>query len=185
MHAWTKLAVTDEDGESIVGSTAHEEAARLLKLAAKENIPQAFHYLGILYEYGLGVPRDFEKAMESYTRAAESQYIESIYHLALMYAFGRGGPIDYRRAIALLEGAGRADHAPSSYYMGVFKMNGYGCQPSYEEAVNWFEKAAALDDYRVSARASKAAHELTQMLADAHEYNEQLLASMQQRSDRD
>ena len=179
MRAWSAGATPDVP----VGRTPHEEAARLLTLAAADNIPQAFHYLGILHEYGLGVPRDAERARMLYTRAAEERYIESMYHLALMQAFGRGGAIDYRAALALFEAGGRADHAPSSYYMGVFKTYGYGCEPDYAEAVNWFEKAAALDDYRVSVKASAAATELTTLLSEADTYNNELIELMKARSD--
>ena len=173
----------DKNEGNYVGNTAHEEAFRLLKLAAKEDIPQAFHYLGILYEYGLGIPQDFSHARSHYLRAAENRYIESMYHLALMFAFGRGGEVDYRGAIVLLEAAGRADHAPSCYYMGVFKMYGYACEPDYNAAYNWFEKAAALDDYRISAQAAKSASHLGALLAEANEYNTNLIEEMKRASE--
>ena len=190
MKAWKGVIDTtvdqdrnlDKDEANYVGNTAHEEAARLLKLAANEDIPQAFHYLGILYEYGLGVPQDFKQARSHYHRAAENRYIESMYHLALMFAFGRGGEVDYRGAIVLLEAAGRADHAPSCYYMGVFKMYGYACEPNYDAAYNWFEKAAALDDYRISAQAATSASHLGTLITEANDYNNNLMEEMKQAS---
>jgi len=179
MRAWSAGATPDMP----VGRTPHEEAARLLTLAAEDNIPQAFHYLGVLHEYGLGVRKDSVRARTLYGRAAEERYIESMYHLALMQAFGRGGSVDYRAALALLEAGGRADHAPSCYYMGVFKTYGYGCEPDYAEAINWFEKAAALDDYRVSVKAFAAAAELKTLVAEADAYNNELLELMKSRSE--
>jgi len=61
------------------------------------------------------------------------------------------------------------------YYIGVFKFNGYGCQTNYEHAINWFERAAALDDPRVSHDAEKAAEELKLKMEDARRQNDAVL----------
>jgi TPR repeat protein len=88
-----------------------------------------------------------------------------------MYAFGRGLDQDFGRARPLLEVAAAVQHAPSIYYIGVFKTYGYGCQVNYDQAINWFERAAGLDDFRVSAKAAKAAEELRVAVDGAHLQN--------------
>jgi TPR repeat protein len=47
-----------------------QEAARLLKLAADQDLPVAQRMLGTLYESGRGVPQDVAHAKEWYRRAA-------------------------------------------------------------------------------------------------------------------
>ena len=56
----------------------------------------------------VGVPQNFKKAMEYYTRAAEKQYVESMYHAALMHLYGRSGTLAYPQALALLEAGEKA-----------------------------------------------------------------------------
>jgi TPR repeat protein len=161
----------------------YTEAAALLRDAASAGIPQAFHYQGVLYEYGLGVPQDFAVAMSNYERAAELQYVESMYHLALMYAYGRGCVQDHRRALSLFEAGAVTEHAPSAYYMGIYRMYGYGCEPNYNQALTWFERAGSLDDPRVSAKAAAAAAELRQLIEEANEQNEEMLNELRKRSE--
>lgn len=158
---------------------SYAEAAALFRKAIDANIPQAMHSLALMHEYGQGVQQSFDAAVKLYRRAAELQHVESMYNLGLMYAFGRGGEQDFPRARVLLESAAKSNHAPSIYYIGVFKTYGYGCEVMYDQAVNWFERAAGLDDYRVSEKAAKAAEELRTKLAEANARNEELLDKFQ------
>lgn len=75
------------------------EASNYIKVAAESGIPQAEHTLGLMYEYGYGVPYNLKQAAVYYKRATEKNYLESMYNLALMYAYGRGFPQDYNRGI--------------------------------------------------------------------------------------
>jgi TPR repeat protein len=147
------------------------EAFTLLKKAAARHVPQAQHSVAIMYEYGLGMAVDYQKAIEYYERAAEQNFMESMYNLGLMYAYGRGTRQDFARAMALFDHAAMHDHAPSAYYMGVMKMNGHGTPIDYEEAKAWFEKAHSLDDYRITDRALKASQVLEELLAEADDVN--------------
>ncbi len=106
------------DGLGSNGIPQYSEAAHLFKIAAANHATEAEHLLGMQYEYGLGVPKDFAAARSFYSRAAEKNYHESIYHLALMFAYGRGAQgQDFWQAFPLLERAAREGHAPSTYYM--------------------------------------------------------------------
>lgn len=165
-----------------IGLSLHKEAFELFKKAADAGLKEGRHYLALMYEYGYGCKQDFDAAIEHYQRASNQDYWESTYHLALMYTYGR--PVqDFRKAHALLERAARAEHAPSIYYMGVFKMYGYGCMPDYERALNWFERAAGLDDFRISEQASKAASELRALMHGAEDLNNQRLADYERRTE--
>jgi len=85
----------------------YQEAASFFRAAASEHIPQACHYLALMYEYGLGIDQDFNAAIKFYTQAAELHYPEAMYNLAMMYAYGRGVPQDFRQAMPWLESAAR------------------------------------------------------------------------------
>ena len=163
----------------------HVEAFVLFNKAADRHIPHAEHYVGLMYEYGLGVAQSFVKAAEFYRRGAEQKYIESMYNLALLYLYGRGFPQNFARALSLFDQAALSDHAPSAYYMGIMKMYGYSCEPDYEEALHWFEKAYVLDDPRISESAEKSFRELAFMISEANEINDERRNMYMKRSERD
>jgi len=48
-------------------------------------------------------------------------------------------------------------------------------EPNYEQAINWFERAAGMNDPRVSAKAKAAALELQKLLEQASDVNEATL----------
>lgn len=154
----------------------YKEAATLfLKAADEGSVPQAQYSLAMMYEYGLGMSPSYEKAVYYYGKAVEQNDRESMYNLAIMYAHGRGpdeGGVliqDFTRAVPLLEAAANSQHAPSIYYIGMFKANGYGYERNFQQAYNWFEKAAGLDDYRISAKARESALKLRAALNEAEE----------------
>lgn len=161
---------------------AYAEAAALFRTAVDQNVPQAIHSLALMHEYGNGVQQNFDAAIKLYRRAVELHHVESMYNLAIIYAFGRGTEQDFRKARSLLDTASQSNHAPSIYYIGVFKTYGYGCEVKYDQAVNWFERAAGLDDYRVSSKAAYAAEELRSKLNMANARNEELFDQFQANS---
>ena len=165
-----------------VALALHKEAFELFQKASDLGVREGQHYLAVMYEYGWGCQQNFEMAIEYYRRSSGQNHWDSTHNLALMYAYGR--PVqDFRKALPLLERAARAEHAPSIYYMGVFKMYGYGCMPDYERALNWFERAAAMDDYRISEKAGAAAAELKQLIKGAEDINNKVLEDFAAKAD--
>ena len=47
-------------------------------------------YLGLMYFNGLGVERDYRKALQQFSLAAQQGHLISIYNLGLMHATGTG-----------------------------------------------------------------------------------------------
>lgn len=160
-----------------------QRAFKLFKKAADKGLTNAEFSLALAFEYGHGVDPNFELAATYYKRATEKNHVDAMYHLALMYAYGRGIPQDFNRARPLLETAALANHAPSIFYIGVFKSFGYGCQVDYHQAINWFERAAGLDDFRVTAKALKAVEELTELVQEATAQNDEIIDAYQRRID--
>jgi TPR repeat protein len=167
----------------------YKEAATLfLKAADEGDVPQAEYSLAMMFEYGLGVSTSYEKAAFYYGRAVEKNDRESMYNLAVMYAHGRGpdegGTVlqDFTKAVPLLEAAANSQHAPSIYYIGIFKANGYGYERNFVQAVNWFEKAAGLDDFRVSKKARESADNLRAALLESEDLSRRTMAMYDQRN---
>jgi TPR repeat protein len=163
------------DGFTSIKGSKLTEAVHMLQKAADRRSPQAEHFLALMYEYGRGVPQDFQKSIMYYMRASEQHNVESMYNLALMYMFNRGVKQDFKMALPLLQKAAENNHAPATYYLGVLKMNGHGTNVDYEEAMGWFEKAAVLNDMRISGLAADSYRDLRQMLDEANEQNFRVL----------
>jgi TPR repeat protein len=152
--------------------TSKDKAAPILNYLtgaalASPTKAEAHHYLGVVYEYGIGVDQSLTTAIEHYKLSADLSFVESMYNLALMYAYGRGTEQSFGRSGSLLVAAAAAHHGPSMYYLGIMKAYGYGCEVDYVEAARWFRKAASTDDARIYDKAEESARSLEALILQA------------------
>src|SRR4030065_319877 len=99
----TSLAVTAFGGQFEDGIAAYERgdyatAFILMKPLAEKGDAKAQHNLGVMYDYGRGVPQDYTKALKWYRSAAEHGIPEAQHNLGLMYYQGQGVPQNYAEA---------------------------------------------------------------------------------------
>ena len=73
-------------------------AVREWRPLAEQGHAEAQNYLGWLYRWGLGVPRDEAEAVRWYREAAQQGVAEYMTSLAGMYVAGWGVPSDYVKA---------------------------------------------------------------------------------------
>jgi uncharacterized protein len=97
------LAPGAEAGTLSAGTRAFERheyvrAASLLLGEAERGSPVAQTYLGYMYQYGLGVPRDFVLAASWLHQAAEQGEPTGQYLLGLLFDKGYGVPQDWVEA---------------------------------------------------------------------------------------
>ena len=81
----------------------------------------SLHSLGVLYQFGEGVPVDYARAFDYHTRALAAGAVVSHDSLAQMYGRGQGRPVDWERAVfhwkvAALAGSVVADWELGDYY---------------------------------------------------------------------
>ncbi len=74
------------------------EAVRSLRGAAEQGDAEAQHRLGVKYQNGQGVPRDYSKAIKWYRMAVEQGHSGTMNNIGVMYYQGRGMPQDDVRA---------------------------------------------------------------------------------------
>ncbi len=67
----------------------------------------AEYQVGVMYERGIGVNRDWAKAVEWYEKSAWQGHVDAQYNLALMYAAGRGVEQNEEHAMIWLAKAAR------------------------------------------------------------------------------
>lgn len=145
-------------------------ALELLEDAARVQNHHAQFHLGIMYEYGRGVPQNFSRAAELYEMAASDDIPDAIYYLGLLYAQGRGRPQSFTTAMDLFQRAAeRFEHAQAMYALGQMHANGQGAPVDYSLALAWFRRAAQRNDPRISATAEQVAKELQTFLQQVEE----------------
>lgn len=83
----TELFLHDANTAYVKGD--FEGARRKFQWLAERGSPEAQLGLGTLYEEGIGTPRNYEEAVNWYSRAAKQGFAQAQVRLARMYYFGR------------------------------------------------------------------------------------------------
>ena len=69
-------------------------------MAADQGDTNAIYNLGVMFINGQGVPQNYEKTFELFTRAAYKGSPQAAYGLGILYAKGWGTPVDDIKAYA-------------------------------------------------------------------------------------
>jgi len=97
-----------DDAYAAYQQSDYTSALRLFRPLAEQGNARAQTLLGLMYEDGQGVPKDFAQSAKWYRHAAEQDFAMAQNNLGLMYLNGEGVPKDpalaakwYRRAADL------------------------------------------------------------------------------------
>ena len=153
------------------GDVDHGAARTWLHKAAGLGSADAFHWLGVMAEYGLGRDGpDLNEALESYRAAAAKGHDAANFHLGLAYAYGRGANQDLGRAMLLFQEGAQRRHGGSMYYIGLMTLYGHGVPVDYDVARYWFQRAESANDAAFGDLASNARRELEASLQMAETF---------------
>jgi TPR repeat protein len=93
-------AMTDDQASALARSADRDAAALAqLKDAARNGDANVQYLLGIMYQFGRGVPQDDVQSAFWYSKAAEQGDVRAQTSLGIMYQFGRGVPQDDAQAV--------------------------------------------------------------------------------------
>lgn len=119
------------------------------KAAFKEACRMADHdcqysqcLLGIMYENGVGVKQDIEKAIVWYKKAASKGVAEAQFRLGRLYYFGKKVKRDPKEAAIWLEEAADQGIAEAQYLIGKMYLSGDGVPREIRKAKRWLHLAA-------------------------------------------
>ncbi|MBV9290616.1 MAG: sel1 repeat family protein [Hyphomicrobiales bacterium] len=109
------LASNANAGAMSAGMRAYQRhnyvlASQLLLAEAERGSPTAQTYLGYMYQYGVGVPRNYEVSVSWLNQAAQQGEPTAQFLLGLLFDKGYGVPMDWVQAEVWLSLA--AAHAP-------------------------------------------------------------------------
>lgn len=114
----------------------------LRPLAERGFPPSSPYYLGIMYEYARGVPKDLAVAFNWYLKAAEQGHAGAQSKVGSFYSLGYGVTQDSKEGTRWSRKAAEQGDAPAQRNLGVAYRDGLGVPRDYAESVKWFRKAA-------------------------------------------
>ncbi len=89
-----------------------------IRKAAEQGLTDAQYNLGVMYDKGKGVTRNYAQAVAWYRKAAEQGIDRAQYNLGLMYYKGKGVTQDYKEAEAWYE-----ERATYHEYNGAYGLS--------------------------------------------------------------
>jgi localization factor PodJL len=122
-------------------------AAEWFERAGNQGLIPAQFRLGGLYEKGLGVKRDLDKARRLYVAAAEAGNAKAMHNLAVLHAEGAlEGKPDFPTAAKWFRKAAEHGITDSQYNLGILYARGIGIETNLLESYKWFALAAREGD---------------------------------------
>jgi len=127
----------------------YKKAMSLYQAAAEAGSPQANFDLGLMYEYGKGVPVAYKQAYQFYKKAAEKSFAPAQYALANMYLKETAPKIWFtlkgreERAAIALKAAAKQNHSYALYKLSQMYAKGIGVSKNEEKAKALYQQALA------------------------------------------
>lgn len=140
MGLYTPLAWSDFDAGVMAYANGDFDAAarEFFQLSEKGDMAGQYH-MGLLYEEGQGVPKQFEDAVRCYTKAAEQGYVDAYFALGEIY---------------LHQSAGKKDRVKAYFWLGMAAKHGH---PRGEEEFQRNKKAMTPEQLELAAKAFQTA----------------------------
>lgn len=114
-----------EQARAMYDARDYVRARAALQPLAEQGDARAQHLLGLLYEKGRGVEKDFTTAVRWYQRASHSGHAPSQYRLAVGYLCGLGGlSEDKAQALAWLRRSAAGGYDKARKVLAEIEANG-------------------------------------------------------------
>jgi uncharacterized protein len=142
---WYRKAVEAKNSDDTVDFSANEA----LVLDALTDLANS-------YRDGKGTPKDGQKAVELYTKAAMGGSRRAKGELGIVYMLGLGVAKDGAKAATWFEQAAKDGDGRSMCRLGVMYWKGRGVATDLKQALTWFRKATASDAPKDQSLAKRA-----------------------------
>jgi TPR repeat protein len=126
---------------SCATSRPNAEAAGLQEQAEKGDIA-AQRTLGVMFDFGKSVKRDYVQAAKWYRMASDNGDALAQNNLASLYANGLGMPTNLTLAVELYRKSAEQEYALAQNSLGGHYYHGWGVPQDRNEAFRWFKRAA-------------------------------------------
>ena len=141
---WPPLVQADfQAGLAAYNQGDYATALKEMQPLAEQGDATAQFNLGVMYNFGQGVPQDYQEAVRWYRLAAEQGYAHAQFNLGSMYANGQGVLQDYGEAAHWYRLAADQSVATAQINLAVLYGDGLGVLKDYVRAHMWAYLAAA------------------------------------------
>lgn len=137
------LAMMYSNGESVY--VDYQQAVYWFNKSSGQGFPPAQYRLGEMYYFEKGgLPKDLNKAIVLFRKAADQDDTDAQMNLAMLYGTGEGLQADSGQALYWIEQAYQGGHASASAYKEMIKASADGLFTEEQQRRYWLEKAAEL-----------------------------------------
>lgn len=113
-----------------------------LQEAAEQGDVRAQNDLGLIYEVGNGIEKNYAKSFYWYKKSAQQGFAPALYNLGLYYANGIGVNKDLRMARECYSRSASKGFVLAQVNLGTLLLDGKGGDVDYNQARELFKKAA-------------------------------------------
>ena len=122
-------------------SCAEKEIENLKDLATAGFV-EAQRQLAMMYFYGEGIEKNWDKAFQWMSKAAEQAYAFAQDQLAMMYFYGEGMEKNWDKAVQWMSKAAEQAYAFAQDQLAMMYFYGEGIEKNWDKAFQWLSKAA-------------------------------------------
>ncbi len=141
-----------DKGAAAYDAGRYEEAFKIFHDLADNEDLAAMRNVALMYRRGQGVPRDPQKAMKWYRRAAEAGLGTAQADLGIMLLDGEAGESEPEEAVMWLTYASDAGHAIAQFRLGELYEKGENVTQNLELAKKLYTTSAARGDKEAAIR---------------------------------
>ena len=138
----TAFGQSYEEGRGAYVRGEYDRAYGILLPLAGQGNADAQTILGIMYDYGQGVPQDEVQALDWYLRAAIQGEPAVQYKVGDRYFRGIGTEQNYHEALEWWELAASGGHSDAQFNLGLMYYRGLVTEPDFIRAADLFRSAA-------------------------------------------
>lgn len=131
-----------EQGREAYINGEHERAYEILRPLADDGNSEAQKMLGIMYDYGHGVEKDKQEALEWYLKSAEQGQPAVQYQVGSKYFRGDGVEQDHTEAAKWWELASNGGQVDAQFNLGLMYFRGLSLEQDDRRAAELFRSAA-------------------------------------------
>jgi TPR repeat protein len=129
------------DGLRLLAMGEYDRAMHVFQLRAAQGDLVATNEIGVMYEQGLGVPVDYNRARQYYTRVMKAGAGVGMISLGKMYEQGHGVAVDESQAQHYYSLAATAGDPDGIALLGTMYQHGMGVPVDYGHAMRLYHEA--------------------------------------------
>lgn len=126
-----------ENARRLLNHGQYVEALKIYRSLAEAGDPQCQVVVGWMYFEGRGIPKDIDKALDWFGKAASLGSKEGAYYSGMAFLV-----LDrHEEAISRFQAAARQEYGPALLWLGISYVRGLGVTADFGKGVNYLRRA--------------------------------------------